>query len=965
MATGDGPAIAKKLQKHSMLRILPTILLLLFLACSAGAQSPHWVNYAISNGLPSNEAYSVFQDKQGFLWFCTDNGVARFDGESFEIMGARQGLSDPVVFGIHEDSKGRLWFRTYSGKLSYYQDGKIHPYKFNNRMKEVSKNLIIYTLYVDSLDNLWLSGMSKGIISISNKGVVKIDSTGRPGVLYKSFGNDNHVIGINNFRPRFIQIDDINSPLDLSDITQQNRMVQALRWNGKLIVSVNSDIFMISDDGKPKRMFTGLDHIVNLAIDSRNNLWVGYLYHGVDCLAPGFRKKFNMPFLENKSVTQTLEDHEGGYWFSTLESGVYYVPNMEINAYPTLAGTKVTAVIKSAGKILTGDQHGWVRAFEHPQKEVWQYKFPTTILSLYEDRLRHIWISHKWLQVFDSTFNKVRDVRSTKSDFSEDKDGYIWCIGGGQYLGKFNTDGDILLQQAEDIYRSIYVMDTLLFLAPRTGLLIRSTRNLGAIKELPELRNYKIVDIRPVAPNIILLSTNGNGFVLLDTRTLAIRKFDTDNHFIANSVFTTYQNDTSLWLGTENGIIISSLKDLLSGDHRFYCLSQKSGLNGNKINYIESTGTSVWAFTENGVSLIPSSGSHFMNEHPDFYLKEVMINKKESDTSAYKALSHDQNTLSISFGFISYNNNGNILTRFKLSATDPWTFASGRILEFFALAPGSYALTLEYSVDNVHWYTGLKDLAINIKGPWWKTWYYQAVIVLIVALFGYFYFRNQLALTREKQRYLEVINQHQHKLLHTEIQTTDRERMRIAKDLHDTIGTNLVAVKMFVGQLLQKHQEPLATHVEDQLQNVIQETKEIIYNLAPPGLERYGLFVLVKNYSDKMNQASATSIQASTYGEDVFDKALNLVILRVIQELTTNSLKHSHAMHINIFINTFEDRINIIYEDDGIGFMYKENSNGFGLHNIESRIESVNGQIRFESGEYGISYNIDIPYHRK
>ncbi len=81
----------------------------------------------------------------------------------------------------------------------------------------------------------------------------------------------------------------------------------------------------------------------------------------------------------------------------------------------------------------------------------------------------------------------------------------------------------------------------------------------------------------------------------------------------------------------------------------------------------------------------------------------------------------------------------------------------------------------------MHWYTGLKNLAINIHSPWWKTWYYQVPIVLVIILFGYFYFRNQLALTSEKQRYLEVINQHQHKLLHTEIQTTDRERMRIAK----------------------------------------------------------------------------------------------------------------------------------------------------------------------------------------
>lgn len=948
-----------------MLRIL-TIASLLLLAAPLAAQDAQWINYSIANGLSSNETYSIFQDKQGFLWFCTDNGVTRFDGESFQTFGVQQGLTDPVVFGIFQDHKDRLWFRTYSGKLCYYENGRIHPYQFNDRIKEISHNLVIYRLYVDKQDNLWFSGNWRALFHISNTGKLSIDTLAGEPVIYKSFGQKDYITGIGSYRPSSFMIDGKTFPLAVSDITMQNRLVFAERRDGKLILGVNNDIFTYDGVNPPQRVYTGPYMITNLSVDSHDNLWVGYLYNGVECLDRRFRKTRDIPFLRNKSVTYTLQDHEGGYWFATLEDGVYYIPNMSVQVYPTLAGKKITSVVKtSTNTILAGDQLGWVRAFKTPDKQEWEYKFPTTVLKLYQDRSHQIWVAHKWLEVFDTDFKKIRDVWSTKSDFSEDKDGNLWCIGGGRYLGKYSLKGDILMHRAEDIYRSIYVHDSLLFLAKRTGLLVRSLNNLNNIIELQQLRDYKIVDIRPVAHDVVMLCTNGNGFVLLDCKTLAIRKFDMDNHFMANSVFSTYQNDTSLWLGTENGLVISKLSDLLSSDPKFHVMSRKTGLNGNKISYIESMGSSIWAFTENGVSVIPQYGAHTMNNHPDFYLKEVLTNKRESDTASYKSLSYDQNTISLSFGFISYNNNGNILTRFRLSSADPWTFASGRILEFFALAPGSYNLTLEYSIDNVHWYTGLKNLAINIHSPWWKTWYYQVPIVLVIILFGYFYFRNQLALTREKQRYLEVINQHQHKLLHTEIQTTDRERMRIAKDLHDTIGTNLVAVKMFVGQLLSKHQEPMATDVEEQLQNVIQETKEIIYNLAPPGLERYGLFVIVKNYAEKMNRASATSIQTSTYGEDVFDKAMNLVILRVVQELTTNSLKHSHAMHINIFINTFEDRINIIYEDDGIGFMYKENSRGFGLHNIESRIESVSGQIRFESGEYGISYNIDIPYQRK
>ena len=82
--------------------------------------------------MTSTETYAVFQDSKGFLWFGTDNGVCRFDGNDFEVFNVKDSLSYPVVFGFTEDRQGRIWFRTYSGKISYFHNGKIHHYKYND-----------------------------------------------------------------------------------------------------------------------------------------------------------------------------------------------------------------------------------------------------------------------------------------------------------------------------------------------------------------------------------------------------------------------------------------------------------------------------------------------------------------------------------------------------------------------------------------------------------------------------------------------------------------------------------------------------------------------------------------------------------------------------------------------------------------------------------------------------------------
>ena len=92
----------------------------------SNGQEHAYKNYSTHEGLPSQVVYSVMQDADGYMWFGTDAGASRFDGNQFENFTIRDGLSDNEILSIHKDSKGRLWFFTLNGKLCYFYKDTFH-----------------------------------------------------------------------------------------------------------------------------------------------------------------------------------------------------------------------------------------------------------------------------------------------------------------------------------------------------------------------------------------------------------------------------------------------------------------------------------------------------------------------------------------------------------------------------------------------------------------------------------------------------------------------------------------------------------------------------------------------------------------------------------------------------------------------------------------------------------------------
>jgi signal transduction histidine kinase len=213
-----------------------------------------------------------------------------------------------------------------------------------------------------------------------------------------------------------------------------------------------------------------------------------------------------------------------------------------------------------------------------------------------------------------------------------------------------------------------------------------------------------------------------------------------------------------------------------------------------------------------------------------------------------------------------------------------------------------------------------------------------AVIIAIIV-----YNREQKKIAKEKIDQERLRN----KMI---IEVEEKERTRIAKDLHDSLGQMLAALKMNLNSLsVDAHGNDQFKKTAHILDETIVEMRSISHAMMPESLVKNGL---AKALIDITNHIEAKQTQVNIQVENWkgWNSTGEYILYRIVQELLNNTLKHANARHVNIELNQFEDEINLIYEDDGKGFNPEAiETYGIGLKNMYNRISSLNGHIAFDS----------------
>ncbi len=289
--------------------------------------------------------------------------------------------------------------------------------------------------------------------------------------------------------------------------------------------------------------------------------------------------------------------------------------------------------------------------------------------------------------------------------------------------------------------------------------------------------------------------------------------------------------------------------------------------------------------------------------------------------------------------------------------------------------------TLEINTLNVVLQTQQKELD-NVRLRQKGTWLLIALsTVILLLLLSYLAYKNIVGKKKIVEKEREIQTQKVDALLKEQellgidamIEGQEKERQRIANDLHDNLGSLLATLKLHLQHLRSKSNSSidanLSTPELDKTDEILEEAYQKVRHLAHArnvGVKaQEGLLPGVKNFAARVSDSHQLYIRVIDHGMDEqLENSLEITLFRIIQELITNIIKHAEASEATIHLTRHANSLNVLVEDNGIGFdtAHTRPVSGMGLYSIRKRIENLKGQLTVESlHQKGTTVIIDIP----
>jgi ligand-binding sensor domain-containing protein len=756
--------------------------LALFLVVRLNAQFYQLKNYNVKDGLPSSEVYAMMQDASGYLWFTTDMGVSRFNGYEFKNFSTENGLADNTNFGLIQDAKGRIWFRSFSGKLSYYEDGKIKTPACNSIIANLLERKLICSLFVDSGDTIWAGVNSNFVLKIAPpwkpENIKKIQlekyeafliKFSETDFIYGGIPQEHKLCDLTVYNAHFIKSYSIPlhvpagmGPIrfnylllkDHSFIVTADYVITHFNANGILSQTKNNSAFICLCESENGHLLTGTyDGVVEY-----NDL----TFHSFSRLA----------HLKTKVITSVCADHENGFWYCTEGNGIYYIPFRNFSYYSSADGlpeSKISCAMKAGNKVICGHLDGTITTFQDQHIET--IKLYPLDSSLSSDRVTSI-IFNDPNHLFISTIRNVFSFDTEKKIVEK----------------KLNEGSKMLLKGDGEMLWSLRYRDLLL-------------RNCESLKQVSiiNLAFYSDNIYQDRSGKIWICSTNsvysflpgtglkneGENIPLLNTRVVEVRQDDDGNMWMVsrgsgvivkrgNSYFNILQKDglagnmcrnifidsgNVVWVGTNNGLSRIDVKPGKEFAYTVTSYTSKNGLLTNEINSILRQGPKLWLIHNDGISVFDPKHIGDNVSPPPVFITGLMINNDTASVSGTAfVVSHDKNYFNISFIGLSYKDPGHLEYRYKMEGLDSaWNYTTYTSIKYQTLPPGTYRFIVYAKNNDGFWSSQPAFFSFTILPAWWQTWIFKIIATAVLLFFILLIFKLRLDVIRRRDRKQSVL----------------------------------------------------------------------------------------------------------------------------------------------------------------------------------------------------------------
>ncbi len=775
--------------------------LLIFLTSAAGAQHPLWRNFTINDGLPSNEVYSLMQDRRGFLWITTNQGVCHFNGYAFS---RPVDTSTSVVsssFNLCEDARGRVWFSRLPASLWLVENDTVRPWKYNSTLAAYQKN-IGYTGHFLPLgeDSVWVEIGGKGILQFGQGGSSRfVQSLNKAGISIAHI--DGALLEVIETDPGAEKTDGSTKttgqteaiyfwekgravPLGHFPLKNVGKGVPFRAWalrNGDLILCCQQTFYLVHDN---RLVWYGQKdvYVEQIVEDTDGALLLCSVAEGTSGLLryaslEHFKRDEFVNLLPRHAVMRILRDREGGWWAATSDAGIFYCKNPAMDVYDTSEGLPSDNVqrLASDGRFT----YAGLRPFDicaipatggspvrlpwppgTDFKELTDLRFDTLTGRLWCGADLCFWKNGHWTftgKSFDLVNNPLNSIPA--QNINPAPDAPVWWVdyrfkfaSVDRYSGKATSYHEI----EDRIFAMAPNSDGTIWMATLNGLRLwrRGTLEQPPFQH-PALRfQPRDVEKLPAAAGGgIAVALRGGGILICDAEG-RLAQLGTAQGLSSNSISRLKVTSEGLIYGCSNAGL-NRLSRRSDGTWKVETLTIKHGLPSNQVNDVLISGNEIWVATDRGVAHYTSGMSPAAMPPP--MLEAVWANKQATTFQPGLTLNHTQNNLNIRFLALHLRSDGDILYRYRLLGADTtYSFSRNREVGYVALRPGNYTFEVQAQNEDGHW-SEASRWSFAIQPAWWNTVWFRTLLGASFVAGAWLLFRARLRTIREENATREKI----------------------------------------------------------------------------------------------------------------------------------------------------------------------------------------------------------------
>jgi signal transduction histidine kinase/ligand-binding sensor domain-containing protein len=964
--------------------------------------------------------------RDGYLWFTTIDGLVRFDGVRFTTFDRSntKAITSNRFTCLFEDGEGTLWAGTEYGGLIRYRQGEFSALTTShglpsNHIEEIRRSqsggidvstpngygLVRdgkFTRGVDSLSRkeektfLASNGFRWRIANDDVLHVAKAKVTGQLTRFYRSHSfttgllaekgellfedrqgtlwgscSPSQMFSVKNGVPKFYGSAEGFIPFrpGPTDKAPGTLTIAAEDHDGTLWFGTGGGVLCFRE-GRFTRYTTkdGLadNEVYDLTVDREGVVWIG-TPRGLTRVTKQAITTLSTDKLPYSTVYPILQDRSGDIWIGTYALTRYAqgkVTNFSFTENGDLQ--HLQALYEDTDGVLWvgGKTKTW--RFSNGRKEKFSNEnfravnpsaYAPTCYAFYRDHANNLWFCTNQ-GLFKLTDGKM--TAYTMADglpgneirvVHEDREGNVWFgVSGG--LAKWQG-GKFVSYEGEEKFKDEHV---LAIHEDQEGTLWIGTYDNG-LRRLKQgkFTNYKI--------------ENG----LFNNEVFQIIEDAQENFWISSNkgIYRVNKRQLDDFADGKIDRITSVSYGVSDGMRNIECNAGRSPAG------IKTRDGKLWFPTQDGVAIVDPSAIPVNLLPPPIVIEHVIVNRQTMPLQSKIALQPGQENLEIAYTGLSFIKPEQLNFKYKLEGWDnDWIDAGTRRSAFYShLSQGNYQFKVKAVNSDGVWSEATADLSIKVIPPFYRTWWFISLLTLLLGGFGYLLYWYRIHQLRKVHATREAFSKQlltvQEGFAQQLIQSQESERQRIAAELHDGLGQNLLVIKNRMLLIAAASHETKVkaqfSEIDTMVASTLTEIHTISQHLRPPHLTLLGLTSTLEEMLEQLAASTDLQIEHQIIALDgLFEDEEELNIFRICQECLNNVIKHAQASQLVFTMVRETEIIRLIIQDNGKGFdpdaVSKTSPRGSGWLSIKERLRMLRGTYRIDSalGE-GTTIDVQIP----